>query len=160
MGMTSAIQLAAIRPNEWELPLFIHVLGALALTGAFTLTAIYLFSTWRSGSADTLRLAVRSLTLGVFPSWIVLRVSAEWISDKEGYADLEEPPNWIDVGYIVSDLGFLLIVISSVLSYLALRKARAGGDGPWNTARVAAVLVALLIVMNVIAVWAMTTKPA
>jgi uncharacterized membrane protein len=159
MGVTSVTQLAAIRPDEWELPLFIHVLGALALTGAFTLTAIYLFSAWRSGSTATLRLAVRSLTLGVIPAWIVLRVSAEWIADKEGYADLDEPPDWIEIGYMVTDTGFLLIVISSVLAYLALRKARAGGEGPWKTARVAAVLVALLIVLNVVALWAMTAKP-
>ena len=48
--MTPMATIAAIRPDEWELPLFVHVLGALALTGAFTLTAIYLFSSWRSGS--------------------------------------------------------------------------------------------------------------
>jgi hypothetical protein len=143
-----------------SLPLFVHVLGALALTGALVLTAIYLFSAWRSGSADTLRLAVRSLTLGVFPAWIVLRGSAEWISDKQGYTDLDEQPGWIGIGYMATDVGFLLILISSLLGYLALRRARAGGDGPFTGARAAAILIALLIVLNVVAIWAMTTKPA
>jgi uncharacterized membrane protein len=151
--------LAAIRPDEWEFPLFLHVFGALALTGAITLTAIYLFSTWRSGSAATLRLAVRTLTLGVFPAYVVLRASAEWISDKEGYADLDNPPDWIDIGYLVTDAGLLLIVIASLLAWRALRKAQADGDGPRVTARVAAVIIALLLVMNVVAIWAMTTKP-
>ena len=136
MTSSSAIPLAAIRPDEWDLPLFVHVLGALALIGALTLTAIYLFSAWRSGSAENLRLALRSLTLGVLPSWIVLRGSSEWIADKEGYADLEEPPNWIDVGYIVTDSGFLLILIASLLGWLALRKARKEGDGPRVTAAI------------------------
>jgi hypothetical protein len=157
--VTSIATIAAIRPNEWELPLFIHVLGALALIGAFTLTAIYLFSCWRSGSEATLRLALRSLTLGVIPSWIVLRGSSEWIADKEGYADLDDPPEWINIGYMVADTGFLLILISTLLGWLALRKVRAGGDGPVLTARIAAVLIALLLVMNVVAIWAMTTKP-
>ena len=157
--MTPMATIAAIRPDEWELPLFVHVLGALALTSAFTLTAIYLFSSWRSGSEANLRLALRSLTLGVFPAWIVLRGSSEWIADKEGYADLDDPPEWINIGYMVTDTGFLLILISSLLGWLALRKVRAGGDGPVLTARVAAVLIALLLVMNVVAIWAMTTKP-
>jgi hypothetical protein len=154
------IQMAAIRPDEWNLPLFVHVLGALALTGALVLTAVYLFGAWRSGSAASLRLALRSLTLGVLPAWLVLRVSAEWIADKEGYLDLDEQPEWIGIGYMATDLGFLLILLSSLLGYLALRKARAGGDGPFTGARVAAVLIALLILLNVIAIWAMTTKPA
>jgi uncharacterized membrane protein len=160
VGVSTVVPTAAIRPDEWELPLFIHVLGALAFTGALALTAVYLFSTWRSGSAASLRLALRSITLAVFPAFIVLRASAEWLSDKEGYADLDEPPDWIDIGYMVSDTGFLLLLIASLLGYLAMRKARAGGDGPSALVKVAAVLIALLLVMNVVAVWAMTTKPS
>jgi hypothetical protein len=150
--------LGAIRPNEWEFPLFLHVLGALTLIGALTLTGALLFSAWRGGSAVTLRLALRSLTLGVIPAWLVLRVSAEWIADKEGYSDLDEPPDWIDIGYLAGDAGFLLIIISSVLAWLAVRKARADGT-PSGTVRAAAVLVSLLLALNLLALWAMTTKP-
>ncbi len=151
--------LAAIRPDEWNLPLFLHVLGALTMTGALALAAAYLFSASRSGSAATLRLALRSITLGVFPAYIVLRGSAEWIADKEGYADLDEPPDWIDLGYIISDSGFLLLIIASLLGWFALRRARAGREGPSAPVRIAAVLIALVLVANVVAVWAMTTKP-
>ena len=142
-----------------DLALFVHVLGALLLTGALVLTAIYLFGAWRSGSAASLRLALRSLTLGVFPAWIVLRGSAEWIADKQGYADLDEQPDWIGIGYMATDLGLLLIPISGLLGYLALRRARGGGAGASTAARVAAALIALLIVVNVVAIWAMTSKP-
>jgi hypothetical protein len=155
-----AIELAAIRPNEWELPLFVHVLGALALTGAVVLTFIYLASAWRTGSEATLRLGVRSLLIGILPAWIVLRISAEWIADKEGYADLDEQPDWIGLGYMATDLGFLLIVISGVLSWLALRKVRGGDAGPKISARVAAGMIGFLVVLNIVAIWAMTTKPA
>ncbi len=150
--------LAVIRPNEWELPLFIHVLGALAVVGGLTFATAMLFSAWRDRSAPNVRLALRSLTLGVLPAFVVLRGSAEWIADKEGYADLDEPPDWIDIGYIVADAGFLLILIPTLLAWAALRKARAD-TRPGATVTIAAVLIALALVANLIALWAMTAKP-
>jgi len=150
--------LAVIRPNEWELPLFIHVLGALAVVGGLTFATAMLFSAWRDRSAANVRLALRSLTLGVLPAFVVLRGSAEWIADKEGYADLDEPPDWIDIGYIVADAGFLLILIPTLLAWAALRKARTGTK-PGATVTIAAVLISLALVANLIALWAMTTKP-
>lgn len=150
--------LAAIRPDEWELPLFVHVLSALALTGALALAATYLFSAWRSGEAAALRLGLRSLLIGVIPSWIVLRGSSEWISDKQGFADLDSPPSWIDIGYMVTDMGLLFIIASGVLAWLAVRGTRDGGNSPGSVARAAAVLLGLLVVLNVVAIWAMTTK--
>lgn len=149
---------AVIRPNEWELPLFIHVLGALALIGALAFSAVVLFSAWRDRSEANVRLALRSLTFGVIPSWLVLRVSSEWIADKEGYADLDEPPDWIDIGYIVADAGFLLILIPTLLAWAALRKARAE-TRPGATISIAAALITLALVVNLIALWAMTAKP-
>ena len=150
--------LGTIRPNDWEFPLFLHVLGALTLIGALTLTVALLFSVWGGGSAAGVRLALRSLTLGVIPAWLVLRVSAEWIADKEGYADLDEPPDWIGIGYLAGDAGFLLILISTLLAWLATRKVRAEGT-PTGTVRAAALLISLLLLLNLVALWAMTTKP-
>lgn len=153
------IQLAAIRPDAWNLPLFLHVLGALALIGTLTLTAVFLFTALRQESDGSLRLALRSMTLGVIPAWVVLRGSAEWIADKEGYADLDKPPDWIDIGYMAGDAGLLLIVISSLLGWSALRKERSGG-APRVSVRVAATLISLLLVLNLVALWAMSTKPS
>ena len=150
--------IAIIRPNEWELPLFVHVLGALALIGALTFSAVVLFSAWRDRSEANVRLALRSLTFGVLPSWLVLRVSAEWLAEEEGYSDLDDPPDWIEIGYIVGDAGFLLILIPTLLAWAALRKARTE-TRPGATVSVAAVLIALALVANLIALWAMTTKP-
>ena len=154
------ISAAAIRPDEWNLPLFLHVLGALALIGTLSLTVTLLLAAHRDGSVAGLRRAVRSLVFGVIPSWIVLRFSAEWIADKEGYADLDDPPSWIATGYIATDLGLLLIVITGVLGWVALRRARAReGVAATTITRVAAALMTLLLVANVVAIWAMTTKP-
>lgn len=158
--MTGLADIAAVRPDDWNLPLFVHVLAALVLIGAVALAASYLFSAARSGGAATLRLGVRSLLLGVLPAWIVLRGSAEWIADKQGWNDLDEPPDWIGIGYIATDLGILLILISALLGGLALRRALGGGGAAGSTGvRIASVLIALLLVVNLIALWAMTTKP-
>ena len=169
------IEPASIRPDQWDLPLFLHVLGALVLIGTLALTSAFLFAAWRDGSPANLRLALRSLTLGVIPAWLFLRVGAEWLADKEGYADLDKPPAWtdkegyadldkppawIDIGYIVGDLSFLLIVITSLLGWFTLRRTRAGVTAePSQAARTASVLIALLLVLNLVALWAMTTKP-
>ena len=151
-------QLAAIRPDEWNLPLFLHVLGALTLIGTLTLSAVFIFSAVKGNSEGSLRLAVRSLTLGVIPAWVVLRFSAEWIASKEGYSDLDKPPSWIDIGYLAGDGGLLLIVIASLFGWSALRKERGGGK-PGVSVRVAAGVISLLLVLNLLALWAMTTKP-
>jgi hypothetical protein len=154
--------LAAIRPDEWNLPLFLHVLGALAVIGTLALAVVLLLAAWRSGSTVSLGTALRTITLGVFPSWIVLRFSAEWIADKEGYSDMDSPPAWIDIGYIGGDAGLLLIIIASVLGYLGLRRARReGAETPRSvgTVRAAAVVLAILLVVDLVALWAMTTKP-
>ena len=154
------IEPASIRPDQWDLPLFLHVLGALTLIGTLALTSAFLFATWRDGSPANLRLALRSLTLGVIPSWLFLRVGAEWLADKEGYADIDKPPAWINIGYIVGDLSFLLIVITSLLGWFTLRRTRAGVTAePSQAARTASVLIALLLVLNLVALWAMTTQP-
>jgi hypothetical protein len=146
--------LAAVRPDSWNLPLFVHIFGAMLLVGALVLAAMYLFAAWRGDSPDLLRYALRALTLGAFPGYIVLRGSSEWIADKEGWNDVDPAPDWIDLGYIIADAGFVFLVIASLAGWLALRRGVTGG------VRVAAVLVALLLVADVIAIWAMTTKPA
>jgi hypothetical protein len=155
------ITAAAIRPDEWNLPLFLHVLGALTLIGTLALTVTLLLAARRDPSAERLRLAVRSLTAGVIPAWFLLRVTAEWIADKEGYADLDDPPSWINVGYIATDAGLLLLLITAIMGWVALRRARATEARATTTVpRVAVALLTLLIVINVVALWAMTTKPA
>src|SRR5262245_50354096 len=145
--------LATVRPGSWNFPLFLHVLGAMALVGGLVLAATYLFAAWRGDSADSLRYGLRALTLAAFPGYIVMRASAEWIADKEGLTDLPETPSWLGIGYTVADGGFILLVIGSLAAWLTLRRNAAAG------VKVAAVIVGLLIVADVVAIWAMTTKP-
>jgi hypothetical protein len=145
---------AAIRPDSWDFPLFVHILGAMTLVGSLALVASAL-------AARDLRLGYRSLLLGVLPGWIVMRGGAEWIAEKEKVNDLDPVPTWVDIGYSVSDPMLLLIIIATVCSGIAVRRQRrdgtvAVGGGLRTTALV---LTGILLVASVVAIWAMATKP-
>jgi hypothetical protein len=148
---------AVVRPDAWGLPLFIHVLGAMVMVGALVLAASYLFAAARGGSLEATNAGFRSLLYAALPAFIVMRAGAEWIADKENVKDSNA--TWIGIGYSVSDLGALLIIVATVASWLALRRARRDGSGSGRGATVAAWLVAVLIVLYVVAIWAMATKP-
>jgi hypothetical protein len=154
--------LAIVRPGEWEFPLFVHVLGGMALVGSLVLAITYLVPAWRGGSAQTLLLGFKALLYGALPSYLVLRISAEWIADKEGISDLpdDQIPDWIDIGYITADAGLLFLLISLIAGGIAVRRARGvEGDSGATAVRIATVLVSILIVAYLVAIWAMTTKP-
>jgi hypothetical protein len=153
------VELASIRPNEWELPLFVHILSAMTLVGALTLAAVSLGAAWSNGPPTLIRIGFRALAWVALPSWLVLRASAEWIADKEGYADLDDPPDWIDLGYSISDPTLLLLLGGTLLAYLAVRRT-GRGVSPHTFDRVATVLIAITVVAYLVAIWAMTTKPA
>jgi heme A synthase len=148
---------AVIRPDSWDLPLFVHVLGAMVMVGALVLAASYLFIARRDGSLESVKAGFRSLLFAALPAFIVMRGGAEWIADKEGLKNSDV--TWIGIGYGTSDLGALLIIVTTIVSWLALRRARREGSGAGRSATVAASLVAVLIALYVVAIWAMATKP-
>jgi len=153
--------LASVRPDDWDLPLFLHVLGAMALVGSLVLVVLALVSARRGDSAAGLRLAYRSLLFGVIPSWILMRVGAQWIASKEGLDDLDEPPAWVDIGFLTSEPTLLLLIAATVCAGMAARRAREGGGrafGGLNTATL--VLVTISLLAYVLAIWAMSTKPS
>jgi hypothetical protein len=147
------------RPDSWNFPLLLHVAGAMLLVGSLLLVASILISAWRDGSVELVRSAARLLIVAVFPSYILMRVGAQWIASKEGLDNLDNPPSWIDIGFTVSDFGLLLLIISMIATGLAVRKLKRAGSGPTISARIAAGLVSLLVVAYLVAIWAMTTKP-
>jgi hypothetical protein len=152
--------LATIRPDAWNLPLFLHVLGAMVMVGSLALAAAYLFAARRDGSLESMRVGFRALLYAALPAFIVMRAGAQWIADKEHVSDSNEA--WIGIGFMSSDLGALLIIVATVAAGLAVRRAgredAEAGNG--RGATVAAWLVAVLIALYVVAIWAMATKPA
>jgi len=143
--------LAAIRPDDWNFPLFIHVLSAMALFGAVVLAVVSVAGNSQAG----LRLGFRSLLIGAIPTWIAMRLSAQWIASKENLLDDDvDVPAWIDIGFITSEASFLVLIAATVCAGIAARRGRGGG---LRTATV--VLVGITIVAYVVAIWAMSAKP-
>ena len=154
---------AAIRPDSWNVPLFLHVLGALVLTGAMITVAASLLIAWRAvpdGEPAALlrRLAFRTLLLAAIPAYVVMRVGAQWISSKEGLDDANF--TWIGIGYMVADLGAILLIIATIVAGLAARRDRAAPGRGRTLASVAGGIGIVLVVADLVAIWAMAGKPA
>jgi hypothetical protein len=155
-GLTTFASLT--RPDSWDLPLFVHILGAMVLVGGLTLSAISLIAAWRSGSAALTKLGFLALFYGALPGYVMMRGGAQWIASKEHLDDSDV--SWIGIGFGVSDLGFLLLVISLVIGGIAVRRINRGeGGSPSISTRIATGLVSLFLIASLVAVWAMTTKP-
>lgn len=146
--------LAIVRPDSWNLPLFLHIVGAIGLVGGLALAATALSSAWRAGDAAAARLGYRGLLFAAVPGWIVMRGSAQWLLDKEGLEDSEV--TWIEIGFVTSEPLLLFLIGATVLSAMAARREPARGR---RLARVATVLVGVLLAAYVVTIWAMTTKP-
>ena len=151
--------LAAIRPDDVNFPLFLHVFGAMLLVGALFAVALATLLAWQRPDEATglTRFALRTLLIGVVPSWILMRVAAQWTESREGFPDDFEPA-WLGIGYSTAEGGGLLILISLILGAVGLRKLRSGSGGAGFT-RAVGVISILLLVAYVIAIWAMTAKP-
>jgi hypothetical protein len=143
--------LAAVRPDDWNFPLFLHVLSAMALFGAVVLAAASVAGNSNAG----LRLGFRTLLIGAIPAWIAMRLTAQWIASEENLLDEDvDVPAWVDIGFITSEGSFVVLIAATVCAGIAARRGRGGG---LRTATV--VLVAITIVAYLVAIWAMSTKP-
>jgi hypothetical protein len=148
------------RPDNWGLPLFVHILGAMILVGGLTLSAISLIAAWRSGSAALTKLGFMSLFYGALPGYVVMRAGAQWIAHKEGLDNDNVDLSWVNIGFGVSDMGFVLLLVSLVIGGIAVRRINRGEGGtPSVSARIATGLVSVFLLACLVAVWAMTTKP-
>ena len=149
--------LALLRPDAWDLPLFLHVLGAMTLLGTLLLTSTASIVAWRRAdeaeAAPLRRLAFRTLLLGVLPSYLLMRIAGQWTEAREDLSGEQEDAAWLVLGYITTDVGALLIAISLVLAGLALRRGWGRRVG-----NVIGVVSTVLLVVYVVVVWAMTTK--
>jgi len=146
---------AAIRPDAWNLPLFLHVLGATLTFG--TVGAVALFSFAARGRALEQAVLLRRWALwtglaGVVPAFVLMRVAAGWIADKEFPGDTKTP-GWVDVGFVVTEPGALLLLVMLILAWFAARreKFRAAAAVPW--------LASIYLVALGIAWFAMSAKP-
>ena len=151
--------LALVRSGPWEWALLFHVLGALILIGGLALVVATSLAAERAQAGSSLalrRLTFRTLVLVVVPSYLLMRISAEWVRSEDAFPD---DTAWLDVGYIVTDAGILVLLALLVLGWLSARRAARGDTGTPVSARIVSVLAPLYLVALLVAVWAMTTKP-
>ena len=149
--------LAAIRPDSWNFPLLVHAAGAMLLVGGLLTGASLL--TFARGSERMLRLGYYTLLAVALPGYVVMRIGAQWIYSKEGWDDLPDSavPTWIDIGFIVADLGALLVLIALVVGGIGVRRLRNGGGS--GLLKAAMVIAWLVLAAALVAVWAMAGKP-
>jgi hypothetical protein len=153
--------LAAIRPDSVNFPLFLHVLGAMLLVGTLLAVATAIVLGWRRADALEVQALTRfgllTLLLGVLPSYILMRVGAQWTESRENLPKPIEDSAWMAIGYITADAGALLVIVSIVLSAIGLRRLKHGGGAGFG--RAVGVISLILLAAYVVAVWAMTAKP-
>jgi len=150
--------LALSRPTDWNVPLFVHVLGAMILVGGL-LTASSALVVAR-GDPRLLRLGYWALLAVGLPGYVVMRIGAEWTYSREGWDDLPEgteEPSWLGIGYVVADLGALLVLVALIVGGVGIRRQRGGGGAGLLKAALAISL--LVLVAAVVAIWAMSAKP-
>jgi len=151
----SSAVLAAIRPDSWNLPLFLHVLGAMILVGGLLAGASAL--AFARGEVRFLRLGYWALLAVALPGWLMMFVGAEWIYRKEGLADEPIESAWVLMGFLVAELGGVLLLVSLILGGIGVYRLRRGAST--RLLRATMTISLLLIAANAVAVWAMTGKP-
>jgi len=149
---------AAVRPDSWNFPLFLHVLGAMILVGGLLAAGGVLAAA--RGDARLLRLGYWSLLLVSLPGWILMRIGAQWIFSKEGWDDVPDDavPTWLGIGFATADIGGLILLVSLVVGGVGIYRLREGkGSG---LLRATLVLSLVLLAAYIVAAWAMAGKPS
>ena len=145
---------AIVRPDSWDFPLFLHVLGAMLLVAGLVTGGLVL--ALARGEARMLRLGYGALLLVSLPGWILMRAGAEWIYDKEGFSG-DDDPTWIGIGFLTADIGGIVFLVSLVLGGIGLYRLRRGGGAGFL--RASMVLSFVLLAGYIVTVWAMGGKP-
>jgi hypothetical protein len=150
--------LAAIRPDSWNFPLLVHLLGALVVVGGLvTATASLALA---KGEARLLRLGYWSLLAITLPGWIVMRLGAQWIYSKEHWDDLPDRliPSWIGIGFLVADFGGLILLVSLIVGGVGVYRMRDGKGS--RLLKATLIFSVVLLAACLVAVWAMAGKPS
>jgi hypothetical protein len=147
--------LAAMRAGSVDLPLFLHVLGAMVLVGGLLVTTTSVLVARRD--VRLLRLGYLSLLAVCLPGYVVMRIGAEWTYAKEHLGDMPSDPTWIGIGYGTADVGGLLLLLALILGGIGVRRLR---DGRTGLVRASLFLSVVLLAAYVVTIWAMGAKPA
>ncbi len=149
--------LAVLRPEEWEWPLFLHLVGATLLVGGLAAALAATAAAWRQTAAERVAVldtaALRTLLLAAWPGLVLTFIGGVWAESRE---DVDE--GWVGVGHVVTEGGALVVLAITLLVWRGSRRARSGDAAPLS-GRIAVVVTALYLAALVATIWAMTTKP-
>jgi hypothetical protein len=146
---------AAIRPDSWNLPLFLHVLGAMVLVGGLLVASSSLAVA--RGDLRVLRLGYWTLLAVGLPGYLLMRVGAEWIYARERLDEASTDPTWVGIGYMTADAGAILLLIALIMGGIGVRRMRGGGGT--RPVRASLAFSIVLLAAYVVTVWAMGAKP-
>jgi hypothetical protein len=143
------VTVAIIRPDSWNFPLFLHVLGAIVLVGAVGAVLALALSSQRWPWLR--KVTLRTMLAVVIPAWLVMRVGGQWEDSRSSIGDGR---GWLGVGYIVGDSGVAFLLFASICAWLGSRRP----DRRWPGMTVA-VLAAIYLAALLVAMFAMSGKP-
>ena len=147
--------LAAVRPDEQNFALFVHVLGAMILVGGLLSGASAL--AFARGETKFLRLGYWALLAVALPGLVIMRIGAQWIFTEQGWDDVDDEPAWIAIGGVTADIGGVIFLLSLIAGGIGLRRLGEGrGAGLLKATMVVSVI---LLAAYVVAIWAMSGKP-
>ena len=148
---------ATLQGPSGNFPLLLHVLGAMILVGGLLAGASLL--ALARGDVRFLRLGYRSLLAVALPGWLLMRIAAQWIASREGWTATGVPtPTWLNIGFILADVGGLILLVSLIAGGIGVRRLRAGQGA--TLLRTTLVLSVVLLGAYVVAIWAMAGKPS
>ena len=144
--------IAAVRPTGWDLPLFLHVLGATALFGAVSTVALLaMVGVRRPERVRLARGSFGTLLTVALPAWALMLGAGTWVNSKE---DLPTKTHWVQVPVGIAGSGLLLLLLATGVAFAWTRRPY----GSWQPQALGA-LSAVFTVALAIAWWIMTAKP-
>jgi hypothetical protein len=147
--------LAEIRPDDWNLPLFVHVLGAMLVVGATAAGGSVL--AFARGDERMLGIGYRTLVVLGLPSYALMWAGAHWIYMEEGLDERPVDFAWEAIGFAVTEVGAVLFVTALILGGIGVRRLpRGGGRGLLKATQI---ICLILLAGFAVAVWAMAAKP-
>jgi hypothetical protein len=97
-----------------------------------TVAAVALLQGWRRSdpsAAALKRFAARTLLYAGIPSYVVMRIAADWILSKERRPVADAA--WVGHGRAAADLGLLLLLIATIVVNMAVRRDPTRASAGW-----------------------------
>ena len=76
---------------------------------------------------------------------------------REGWEKLDDDPAWLGIGFIVADVGALLVLIALIVGGIGVRRLRNGGGQ--GLLKASMIIAWIVLAAALVAVWAMAGKP-